>query len=84
MSSGLYVNHQLFSSKLCNNASSCEQQAAFEYAFHVGLGAPPVKRVVPTYILRKLCKLGFVYVVHAQGPLAYRPRVMEQVWVHSV
>ena len=54
------MDHFLFSSKRCNNAPRCElssahkQQAAFEYVFHVVLGDPPLKRVVLTYLVKKL------------------------------
>ena len=76
------MNHFLFSSKRCNNAPRCElssahkQQATPEYVFHVVPGDPPLKRVVLTYLVEKfdtieLCNVGFVYVVYAQGPLAY-------------
>ena len=54
------MDHFLFSSKRCNNAPRCElssahkQQAAFEYVFHVVLGDRPLKRVVLTYLVKKL------------------------------
>ena len=55
------MDHFLFSSKRCNNAPRCElisahkQQATFEYVFHVVLlGDPPLKRVVLTYLVKKL------------------------------
>ena len=54
------MDHFLFSSKRCNNAPRCKlssdqkQQATFEYVFHVVLGDPPLKRVVLTYLVKKL------------------------------
>ena len=54
------MDHFLFSSKRCNSAPRCElssahkQQATLEYVFHVVLGNPPLKRVVLTYLFKKL------------------------------
>ena len=54
------MDHFLFSSTRCNNAPRCElssahkHQATFIYVFHVVLGDPPLKRVVLTYLVKKL------------------------------
>ena len=54
------MDHFPFSSKRYNNVPRCElssahkQQATFEYIFHVVLGDPPLKRVLLTYLVKKL------------------------------